>query len=57
MEIEGKWHMEFVGKDKRMDDQKSKYATRKELMTELLPSRGEKRNRTARDKGKQLLGL
>lgn len=56
MEIEGKWHMEFVGKDKRMDDQKSKYATRK-LMTELLPSRGEKRHRTARDKGKQLLGL
>lgn len=56
MEIEGNWHMEFVGKDKRMDDQKSKYATRK-LMTELLPSRGEKRHRTARDKGKQLLGL
>lgn len=30
---------------------------RKELMIELLPSRDEKRNRTARDKGKQLLGL
>lgn len=47
----------FIVKEKRVDNQKSKPAKGKGMMIERLPVRDEKRNRTARDRGEQLLGM
>ena len=44
-----------MGKDKRVDNQKGKSTKGNGLMIELWPLGAEKRNRTARDQGKQLL--
>lgn len=47
----------IIVKDKRVDNQKSKSAREKGVMIERLPVGAEKRNRTASDRGKELLGM
>lgn len=48
--FEGNRHMEFVVKDKSVNNQKSKHTKKKGLGIELLPL-GKKRNRTQGTKG------
>lgn len=54
--LEGNLHKEFVGIDKRVDNQKGKATKGKGPVIELSLLGDKKGNRTTRDKGKQLLG-